>query len=203
MLLNLSTLCSREGKWDQLLAVQGQEVRAATSPHPHPQATNMLCACGLQTHTHTHTHLHSLQGDVLRGAAVLEMMLAQYQVVASVVSSSTAPNELWAQLRVVVREGQPLDSPSRANSSRFCLFLRCGRSTEGTALSRRGQDPSVAAQESRARLMAEVRSSAPSHCAWVCACVRGCVRVCVCTVALPHSFCHPVNYCLCMHVLPH
>ena len=58
MLLNLSTLCSREGKWDQLLAVQGQEVGAATSPHPHPQATNMLCACGLQTHTHAHTCTH-------------------------------------------------------------------------------------------------------------------------------------------------
>ena len=144
------------------------------------------------------------------------MMLAQYQVVASVVSSSTVPNELWAQLRVVVREGQPLDSPSKANSSRFCLFLRCGRSTEGTALSRRGQDPSVAAQESRARLMAEVCSSAPSHCVCVCmrvcACVRACMCACVhacarpsqtCTVALPHSFCHPVNYCLCMHVFPH
>ena len=96
---------------------------------------------------------------MLRGAAVLELMLAQYQVVASVVSSSAVPNELWAQLRAVVREGQSLGSPCKANSSRFCLFLRHDSSAEGRAQGGkgRGESQSVAVQESKAVLMAEVR----------------------------------------------
>ena len=85
-------------------------------------------------------------------------MLAQYQVVASMVSSSTVPNELWARLRVVVREGRPLDSPCKASSSRFCLFLRRDSSTEGNARRGAEKDESVALQESRAVLMAEVCS---------------------------------------------
>ena len=97
---------------------------------------------------------------MLRGPAVLELMLAQYQVVASVVSSSAVPNELWAQLRAVVREGQSLGSPCKANSSRFCLFLRHDSSTERRAQGGkgRGESQSVAVQESKAVLMAEVRT---------------------------------------------
>ncbi len=151
VLFNLSTLCTREGKWDQLLAVQGQEVGQEQGTLASPHATDVLCVVC--------THL-PLQGDVLRGAAVLELMLAQYQVVASVVSSSVVPNELWAQLRAVVKEGQSLDSPCKANSSRFCLFLRHDSSTEGRVQrgKGRGESQSVAVQESRAVLMAEVRT---------------------------------------------
>ena len=84
-------------------------------------------------------------------------MLTQHQLVSAVVSSSTVSSELWDKLRMVVREGQPLGSSCKANSSRFCLFLRPDSSTEGAVEREEGQP--VALQESRAVLMAEVCDS--------------------------------------------
>ena len=57
VLFNLSTLCTREGKWDHLLAVQGQEVGQQQGTLASRHATDMLCVVYTCTHTpHTCTH---------------------------------------------------------------------------------------------------------------------------------------------------